>query len=68
LPVAFAFQISLPRKLLYIVATAIILVVLAWLFFQVFAIVFDILPILAAMGLHALVDQVWEWRELARAA
>ncbi|MGO4882329.1 MAG: CHASE2 domain-containing protein [Bryobacteraceae bacterium] len=66
LAVAFAFDMGLPRKLLYIVATASVLFVAAWLFFQIFAFFFDILPLLVAMGLHAVVDQVWEWREASR--
>ena len=65
LAVAFAFHISLLRKFFYIASTAFTLVLAAWLFLQVFAVFFDILPLLAAMGMHAIVDQVWEWREVA---
>jgi CHASE2 domain-containing sensor protein len=68
LAVAFAFHMRLLKKFSYIVATAAVLFLAAWLFFQVFAVFFDILPLLVAMGLHAVVDQVWEWREAARSA
>jgi CHASE2 domain-containing sensor protein len=65
LAVAFAFPMSLLRKFGYLAATAGVLFVAAWLSFQVFAVFFDILPILASMYLHTVADQVWEWRQAA---
>lgn len=65
LAVAFAFPTTLLRKLGYLGGTAAVLFVAAWLSFQVFAVFFDILPLLAAMYLHAVADQVNEWREAA---
>jgi CHASE2 domain-containing sensor protein len=67
LAIAFAFPIGLGRKFLYLAGTAGLLFVVAWLGFQVFALFFDIVPILVAMYLHAVADQVYEWREAAHA-
>jgi CHASE2 domain-containing sensor protein len=65
LAIAFAFPIGLLKKFGWILAVAAILTLSAWLFLQVFAVFFDILPVLASMGLHATADQVEEWRTTA---
>jgi len=62
LAVTFAFPTGLRRKFSYLAATASAVFVGAWLSFQVFAVFFDVVPILAAMYLHAVADQVDEWR------
>jgi CHASE2 domain-containing sensor protein len=65
LAVVFAFPSGLGRKLAYLLLTTAALYISAWLSFQLFAIFFDILPLLFAMYLHAVADQVEEWRLLA---
>lgn len=65
LAVMFAFHNSLSQKLLRVVLAALVLLAGAWLFFQIFALFFDILPVLAAMSMHAVVDHVSDWRDLA---
>jgi CHASE2 domain-containing sensor protein len=67
LSVVFTFPIGLLKKLGWILAVAAGMALSAWLFFQVLAVFFDILPILASMGLHAVADQVEDWRSEAAA-
>lgn len=68
LAVAFAFPAGLFRKLLILLATTAAIAIVSWLSLQVFALFFDILPLLLAMYVHAVADQVEEWRRLARRA
>ncbi len=67
LALVFAFPFGLPTKFGILILSGSVLILLAWSFFQIFAVSFDILPVLAAMGLHAVADQVMEWRDAAAA-
>ena len=68
LAIAFAFPIGLLRKLSYLTVTAAGLLVVTWLGLQVFAVFFDILPVLFAIYLHAVAEQIEEWRHEAHNA
>jgi hypothetical protein len=64
--VFFSLRIRPILKFACFIVSCILLFVVAYIFYQNFGLFFDFLIPLILLGLHAFIEQILEWRKLAR--